>query len=110
VEEVSFGRDITIDALYLALNANVSENVYVDFYINNILYATLALAPGVYNSLTTTPVENQLFSDNNGAGAFTTKSPQLSYKVRSITDAGTAQIRFTKITMFCSFDPSQRPT
>lgn len=109
-EEVSFGRDITIDALYLALVADVSEIIYVDFYVNNTLYATLELDPSTYNTLAGNPIESALFASTYGVGAFTTKSPQLSFKVRSLTDTGTAQIRFTKVQMYASYDPMQRPT
>ena len=113
VEELLFGREITLDSLYLGLNADVSENTFVDFYINDILYATLELTPGQFNSVDigTNPIEVQLFPlPAYGAGAFTVKSPQLSYKVRSLPDTGSALIRFTKLMMLGSFDPSQRPT
>ncbi|MDR3392442.1 MAG: hypothetical protein P4L77_11995 [Sulfuriferula sp.] len=113
VEEVLFGRDITIDSLYVALNGSVSENTYVDFYLNDVLYSTLIMTPATFNSvdLNTKPIETSLYPlPTRGVGAFTVKSPQLSAKIRSLTDAGSALIRFTKIMLLGSFDEAQRPT
>ena len=109
-EEVLFGRDVTIDALYMALWAKVSENTFVDFYINGVLYATLELTSAVYNTLNGNPIENQLFAlPAYGAGADTGHAPQLTYKIRSLTDTGTAFVRFSKIMILASIAPSQRP-
>jgi hypothetical protein len=109
-EEVLFGRDVTFDALYLSLWANVSEATYVDFYINSVLYATLELDPASWNSLAGNPTEQPLFPVSSyGAGAATGQAPQLTFKVRSLTDTGTAQIRFSKLMLLGSFDPKQRP-
>jgi hypothetical protein len=105
-EEICFGRDITIDGLYIALFAKVSENVVISFYISGAYFNSLTLTPAQFNTLEGIPVEVQLTSQT---GSFTVHSPQLSYAVTSIADAGTAQIRFTKFAMFGSFDPKQRP-
>jgi hypothetical protein len=127
VEEVAFGRDITIDGLYLSLWANVSENVFLSFYITGdvniatpgvsavyvpttVLYATLELTPAQFNTLTGDPIEVQIFpSSGFGAGAITVRSPQLSVVVTPLADAGTAQIRFAKKAIFATVDPNQRP-
>ena len=111
-EEVLFGRDVTIDSLYVALWADVSENAFVDFYFSGTLYATLELDPGTFNTLSGAPIEKQVFAVPGayGVGAKTQHSPQLTYKIRSLTDTGTAYIRFSKIMFLASFDPSQRPT
>jgi N-acetyl-beta-hexosaminidase len=112
-EELLFGREVTIDSLYVALNADVSENTFVDFYVNDVLYATLELDPATYNTvdLAVNPIEVQVFPlPAYGVGATTFKSPQLTMKIRSLTDTGTAFVRFTKIMELGSFDPNQRPT
>ena len=110
VEEVAFGRDITIDAMYVALNANVSEDTMVNFYINGTLFTSLVLPASEFNSLSGTPVELQVFSSSNStSGAVTTHSPQLSYEIVPFVDTATAQVRFTKIALFASYDPMQRP-
>jgi len=127
VEEVSFGRDVTIDSLYLSLWANVSEAVTLNFYIQGlvniagvgseavyqattVLYASLILEPGTFNTLSGTPTEIQLFPGTSfGTGAITVKSPQLSVSAVSLTDAGTAQIVFSKKAIFATVDPAQRP-
>ena len=126
-EEVVFGRDISLDALYVSLWANVSENVAVNFYVTLLqnvaaaglpnvyesvtqLYASYVLTPAVFNSLSGNPIELQLFPDPSyGAGAFTGHSPQLNIQIASISDAGTAQVRFSKKAIFASVDPAQRP-
>jgi hypothetical protein len=111
VEEILFGRDITYDSLYLSLWAKVTDHTFVDFYNNGILYATLDLDPVTWNTLSGNPKEVQLFPlSTYGAGAVTGKSPQLTYKVRSLTDTTNSYIRFSKLTLFGSFDPMQRPT
>jgi hypothetical protein len=126
-EEIALGRDITVDGLFLSLWADVSEDVTVNFYITilqnvtttpgapavyesvRVLYATLILTPIQFNTLDGDPIEMQLFSTAHGAGAITGHSPQLGYEVVSLPDAGTAQLRFSKLAMFCSYDPAQRP-
>lgn len=126
-EEVVFGRDISLDALYVSLWANVSEDVTLNFYVTMLqntaaaglpnvyesvtqLYASYVLTPAVFNSLSGNPVELQLFpAAAYGAGAFTGHSPQLQVQIASIADAGTAQVRFSKKAIFASVDPAQRP-
>jgi len=126
-EELSIGRDVTIDALYVSLWADVSEDVAVSFYITGlvntaspglpavyepveVLYATYTLLPAVFNSLDGDPIELQLSASNTfGVGAVTVHSPQLKITAQEITDSGTAKIRWSKKVMFGSFDSKQRP-
>ena len=111
-EEVMFGRDVTIDALYIALWAAVSENTTVTFYINEVQYAVITLTPVQFFTLQGEPIElqvNNFSSTAVGTGAFTAHSPQLKINITPLTDAGSAQVRFSKIAMFASFDPKQRP-
>lgn len=123
VEEVSFGRDITIDALYVSLWGNVSENVLITFYINllqntsaqgqpaiyeqtQVKFASITLTPAQFNNLNGTPTEFQLFSTS---GTVVGRSPQLEIQITSITDTGTAQVRCAKAQLYCSYDSAQRP-
>ena len=108
IEEIAFGRDVTIDSWYVSLVANVSENVTLNFSFNDVLFASETLTPTQFNSVdvNTDPTELQIFPLS---GAFTIHSPHPQIQVVPLSDAGTAQIRFTKIAIFGSFDPSQRP-
>jgi hypothetical protein len=110
-EEILFGRDVTVDSLYVALVADVTETTYIDFYLNGVLYATLGLLSGTYNTLSGNPIESQLFPlPAYGAGADTGHTPQLSYVISPTSDGQSAQIRFTKIMMLGSIASNQRPT
>jgi hypothetical protein len=108
VEEVSFGRDITIDGLYISLMGNVTETTTLNFNFNGIAFGSLVLAAGSLNM--TTPTEFQVFpSSVTTSGAFTVHSPQLSVTVPQYLDAGVSQLYIVKIAEFGSFDPKQRP-
>lgn len=109
-EECLFGRDVTIDSLYISLWAEVSEDTTINFLINGVQYASQILTAARFNTLGGNPIELQIFSANTGSGAFTTHSPQLSIQIPALGDSGTALIRFSKIMMMASFDPTQRPT
>jgi len=105
-EEIAFGRDITVDGLYIALFADVTETVTVDFYISGQFFNSLTLTPAQFNTLSGVPVEVQLSSPT---GSFTVHSPQLSFTLSPSSTPNVSQIRFTKFAMFGSFDPKQRP-
>ena len=106
VEEVAFGRDVTVDALYVALIASVSENVTITFSLNGSAFSTLLLTSAEFNSLSGKPIEKQLFPPS---GPVTVHSPQLQYSISELSDTGTVKIRFTKLALFASYDPAQRP-
>jgi len=126
-EEISFGRDITIDALYV-LAAGVPGlvvNFTVDGVIKNPSDGTFILTPGVFNGVLTFDTqanpnllqEYQVF-DTTGK-AVTVKAPQLKATVPSqvmtyspigpYPITSTPLIRISKVAMFGSFDPEQRP-
>lgn len=130
VEEIAHGRDVTIDALYLSLWANVSAGTLVELSFSGfqvstaatpgepdilipvtVPYATMFLEPAQFNSMEGNPIELQFFASNLtlGAGAATMRSPQLTIAIPSIATSQTAQIRFSKISIFGSYDPAQRP-
>jgi len=107
VEEISFGRDITIDALYVAIVASITSNLTVLFLINEVVFATLVLTPDMMNTGAETPVEFQLFADSGLP--FTAHSPQLSVQLPTILSLSSTELYFTKLAMFGSYDPNQRP-
>lgn len=104
-EELLLGRDVTVDSLYIALNAEVTTGTLIEFFISGILYASYTMTAADFN-LNGTPTEFQVFP--GVAGVKTAHSPQLSYKV-TVPTSGTAKLRFDKIQMYASFDPMQRP-
>lgn len=107
-EEVSFGRDITIDALYLAIQGKLGVNCTLNAYINGVLYATTTLQGTQFTNVNNTPVAFQLFPQTS-TGIFSAKSPQLTLELINPTGNWSSQVRFTKVSMFGSFDPTQRP-
>jgi len=110
-EELLFGRDVTIDALYISYNAQVfTGTMQVKFYISGQLFKTLSIFGSATPVLNDTPTEIQIFPDNttDSSGVFTAHSPQLEIQI-SEANAHDNIIRFPKITMFGSFDPKQRP-
>jgi hypothetical protein len=109
-EEVAFGRDITVDGIYSAISAQVSENVAVKYSLNGNEFSIQSLTPDEFNSLGALPVEMQVFSDSTtSSGAVTEHSPQLQISIATLPDTGTALVRLTKQTMFASYDSKQRP-
>ena len=110
-EELLLGRDVTIDALYVSMWANIqSTSVSIQFWISGVLFASRFLTPADWNTLSGDPIEIQVFPNiGSGSGAFTVHSPQLQIVVLPTSDTDINQIRFSKIQMYGSFDPSQRP-
>ena len=110
IEEISFGRDITIDAVYSAISANVSTSANVNYVINGQTFDTEILTSAVFNSVTAPPIEQQIFSSSDStSGAITAHSPQLQITISPLTDGNFALVHLTKQTLFGSFDPKQRP-
>jgi hypothetical protein len=108
VEEISFGRDITIDGLYVSLLGVLTGACSLNFSFNGITFGSLALASGSLNM--TTPTEFQVFpSSVTTSGAFTVHSPQLTVTIPSFTNADSAKVYIVKIAEFASYDPKQRP-
>ncbi len=104
VEEISFGRDITIQAIYIAYYAVVSNPIILTFYISGVLFNTTtitATTPG------NTPQELKIFFGS--PGIFTAHSPQLTVDIVTTNSEGADQFNFTKLMMLGSFDPNQNP-
>jgi hypothetical protein len=111
-EEVLFGRDVTIDSLYISLWANITEAVDVECYINDTLVGVMVLNPGApWNTLDGRPTEAQLFFTNiGGTNVVTAKSPQMRLEWPTVNSTNEVnQLRMSKIQMYCSFDPEQTP-
>jgi hypothetical protein len=107
-EEMLFGRDVTVDALYIGLFADVTVDTTVNFFFNGILFSTYILTPAQFNTLSGLPVEIQVFPTTT-AGPFTVHSPQLQLQVVRVGIGASAFVRFTKIQWYGSFDAKQRP-
>jgi hypothetical protein len=107
-EEISFGRDITIDGLLVSMAGTPGTviNFLVQDVLGNTLLSNSFTLPGSasYDTLAT----YQIYDDGSGQCARTGQAPQLSYNVNATTEA-TNQFRVAKIVMFGSFDPTQRP-
>jgi hypothetical protein len=109
-EEVAFGRDITVDGIYSAISAQVSENVAMFYNLNGNVFSAQSLTPTEFDSLSALPVGTQVFPDSvTSSGAVTEHSPQLQISIAALPDTGTALVRLTKQAIFGSFDPRQRP-
>ena len=81
-QEVMFGRDVTIDALYIALWAAVQETDT----INEVQYAVITLTTSSLCKVK--PIElqvNNFSSTAVGTGAFTAHSPQLKINITPLT-------------------------
>jgi hypothetical protein len=109
-EEVAFGCDITVDGIYSAISAQVSENVAVSYSLNGNEFSLQSVTPTEFDSLLALPVETQVFPDSTtSSGAVTEHSPQLQISIAALPDTGTALVRLTKQAIFGSFDSKQRP-
>ena len=105
-EELLHGRDVTIDALYISLWGSVNQNVTLTFLFNGVVFQTFVLTPAQFNSVSGNPQQIQVNSPTNGV--FTSHSPQLSIQITKGT-IGSNLVRFSKIQVYGTFDPSQRP-
>ena len=109
-EEIAFGRDITVDGIYSAISAQVSENVTVSYSLNGEVFSIQLLTPTEFNSLDVLPIETQVFPYSTTlSGAVTEHSPQLQISIAALGDTGTALVRLIKQAVFGSFDSKQRP-
>ena len=127
-EEISLGRDITIDALYVLISA--APGIEIDFQIDgwqrdqngNSAYVQAAFTGSIVTDASAYPgfyEEYQVF--NADGSAITLKAPQLKINVNPQSSwAGYTPpipypifsqpfIKISKVAMFGSFDPNQRP-
>lgn len=103
-EEVAFGRDITIESLLI--NAAGSPGVSMTWSVNGVISGTLVLpgtaSPSVFQNY-------QVFFTANSGDVTTVQNPQLRLDVPMGLTGTTNQLSISKIALFGSFDPSQRP-
>jgi hypothetical protein len=107
VEEIAFGRDITIDGIYVSIMANISENTYVYFSLNQEIWATYLLSANLIDTEDTTPYEFQVFPDSGIP--YTGHSPQLRISLGVGSSYDAVELAVVKVVMFGSYDPNQRP-
>jgi hypothetical protein len=106
-EELLLGRDITINSLYISLNAFVTfplNSTQLNFYFNGILFSTYSFDPTKWENLSLRPIEFQVYPTS--MSVFTSHSPQLSMTCNTVNGAA---FRFNKIQVYGSFDPNQKP-
>jgi hypothetical protein len=109
VEEVSFGRDVTIDALYVSVVAQLAEDVTLTFSFGDVLFGQLILKVADYTSMNVPPIESQVFPLNSTPGAVTVRAPQLKVELSQTTSILSSQLSIAKIATFASYDSKQRP-
>ncbi len=109
-EEISFGRDITIDGLYVKIAGTAGQ--IINWQITDsqtgsiILQGSLTLPVGAsYNTYT----DYQLFDSTTGSCTGTGKAPQLQISVPTNAGSTLNQLRIAKVSKFGSYDPTQRP-
>jgi hypothetical protein len=108
VEEIMFGREIIIDALFVAtiLTGVSAGPALITFSINGTPFGTLTVSNTIFDA-DANPAEFQIFPE---ASTFAAVDPQLSISISNTGSAPTTLfLRFTKIAIFGSFDPTQRP-
>ena len=112
-EEILFGREVTIDAIYISLWANLSRNVTINFLFNGVHFGALALVTGApLNTLNGVPTNFKVFPDAtvlSGTGVFNSQSPQLQITIAESLFNNQNPIRIAKIQLYASFEPKQRP-
>jgi hypothetical protein len=103
-EEIAFGRDVTIESVYLAYFAVITAPLTITVLISGVVFSTLVINASSPGDI---PQETKVFF--NAPGIFTAHSPQLSLEVQADISEGVDQFYFTKIQMYGSFDPNQSP-
>jgi hypothetical protein len=100
-EELLFGRDVTIDGIYASIQGTPGQ--VVNFSISGTSTFSFTIPVG---AVAGTYYDYQIFFDQ---GVTTNKSPQLRIDIPLSATGVKNQLSFAKITLFGSFDPSQRP-
>lgn len=103
-EEISFGRDITIESCYISIAGIPGQEV--NFDVSGVLQAQLILPP----SASTTVFDHyQVWFTQGADDKATVQKPQLSITLPLFNPGVNASFRISKIALFGSFDPAQRP-
>jgi hypothetical protein len=111
VEEIAFGRDVTIDAIYLAQVGIVGsypagQSITITASISGVFFGSLVIDTS-NESPTGSITEYQIFPASGLP--ITVHSPQLKLTVQATAARLAVPFYFTKIVMFGSYDPKQRP-
>jgi len=111
-EEIEFGKDVVIDAIYVYL-AGI-PGTQIDFAVSGVPFNSLTLGVGASPD---TLVEYQVYKSDGQA--MTVKAPQLQITVPNQADSyvppapypaySRPHLRIAKVAMFGSYDPNQRP-
>ena len=107
MEEISHGRDITIDGILVT--AWGTPGLVLSWSVSGVLQADLTFPTG---SDTAGFQEYQVYFGSTGqsaSGVATVKRPQLRLDIPIAAEDARYQLSIAKITMFGSFDPRQRP-
>lgn len=105
-EEISFGRDITIESAYVAIAG--TPGIVVDFWVSNLLHAQLTL-PAIASSTVFSNYQIWFVADPTLDDKTTVQDPQLSVSISLAAPSSNLSFRISKIAVFGSFDPAQRP-
>lgn len=112
-EEVSFGRDITIDGLYIKMAGTAGQRVEFDILDETgatVLFSSFTFPVGAsYTVLADYAINNFTVLSGEGISTATVKAPQLKIQVFNNGTGVKNQFRLAKATLFGSFDPQQRP-
>lgn len=111
-EEISHGRDITIDGLYVTMAGTAGQQVQFHIKSNGSVIAGTTFTFPVGASYTV-PADYQIYmqpvASVSNTSTITAKIPQLEILVVQNASGVSNQFRLAKATLFGSFDPQQRP-
>jgi hypothetical protein len=105
-EEIAFGRDITVDSLLVSVRGTPGQVVNFTVY-GNVSGVYQAVLTGSLTIESTTFQSQQVFWNEQ---VNTVRNPQLAITLPLATPGSSTQCVISKIAMFGSFDPGQRPT
>lgn len=105
-EEISFGRDITIESAYVSIAG--TPGTKIEFWVSNLLHAELVL-PSTSDPTLFANYQIWFVADPTLNDKTTIQSPQLSVSLPMTNIGANLSARISKIALFGSFDPAQRP-
>lgn len=103
-EEISFGRDITIESAYISLAGDPGQ--VINFWISNTLHAQLVLPSTASRD---SYANYQIWFVQSSDDKTTIQNPQLSISLPFSASGQLNAFKISKIAVFGSFDPNQRP-
>ena len=106
-EEIMFGRDITIDSLFVSISGSAGQRVVFLVWENG---TDQVLSSALILPSTASPTQYYSYQIFFTEQIKTVRSPQLSVVIDANSSGIYNYVRFGKVAMFSSFDPNQRPT